>query len=310
MSKLAVVLLLGLVWAPVASGAVGEDFTVGVYYAMPSIATTDNFDTDYGFMDLARNGVNFVVRIGNAWSNHWAALKHWDIQGITSYNRLGSYPGPGNWDPCDFHSEIMGERDFYDGMYYDGEYVGDACIGYVFQEPRLLPWKTAVDNVAIGLRADGTSKREARDVARMWMNKLGLEGFEEYYPAQLSGGMKQRVATGRALAIKPNILLMDEPCSHLDADLKESLLEMIQGVFRQYRTTVVYVTHDLAEAVRLSDRVLRIASGSTMQELDLSDREALIHDHVLGWLRNERPAEPILERPLARSDVAQGEASE
>ena len=134
MRKIAVFLPAWAVLASVVSGTVGEDFTIGVYYAMPSIATTDNFDTDYGFMDLARNGVNFMVRIGNAWSNHWAALKHWDIQGITSYNRLGSYPGPGNWDPCDFHSEIMGERDFYDGMYYDGEYVGDACIGYVFQD--------------------------------------------------------------------------------------------------------------------------------------------------------------------------------
>lgn len=180
--------------------------------------------------------------------------------------------------------------------------VEGSIIGYVFQEPRLLPWKTAVDNVAIALRADGTGKREARDVARMWMGKLGLEDFEQYYPAQLSGGMKQRIAIARALVIKPNILLMDEPCSHLDADLKESLLEMIRGVFTQYRTTVVYVTHDLAEAVRLSDRVLRIVSVSAMQELDLSDREALIQDHVLGWLGNGRPAGSVLQRPLAGSE--------
>ena len=126
--------LLALLCVSVACGAVGDDFTIGVYYAMPSIATTDNFDTDYGFMDMARHGVNFVVRIGNAWSNHWAALKHWDIQGITSYNRLGSYPGPGNWDPADFVSEIESEAEFYDTMYYNDEYVGDTCIGYVFQD--------------------------------------------------------------------------------------------------------------------------------------------------------------------------------
>jgi NitT/TauT family transport system ATP-binding protein len=153
--------------------------------------------------------------------------------------------------------------------------VTGSKIGYIFQDPRLLPWRTAVENVSLGLRAEGIGKKEAEDVALGWMETLGLAGFEKYYPAQLSGGMMQRVSIGRALAIEPDILLMDEPFSNLNVELKESLLAMMEEILKEYRTTVVYVTHDPSEAVRLSDKILTIRPGSILQETNPRNRDAL-----------------------------------
>jgi len=145
--------------------------------------------------------------------------------------------------------------------------VSGRNIGYIFQDPRLLPWRTALENVSLGLVAEGKDRKEAERIARRWMNCLGLAGFEDYYPAELSGGMMQRVSIGRALAIEPDILLMDEPFSNLNAELKESLLGMIEEILTEYKTTVVYVTHDISEALRLSDWILTMQPGSVMEEV-------------------------------------------
>lgn len=153
--------------------------------------------------------------------------------------------------------------------------VRAAKIGYIFQEPRLLPWRTAAGNISLGLRAEGMNKKAAEDVAREWMERLGMAGFESYYPSQLSGGMMQRVSIGRALAIRPDLLLMDEPFSNLNRELRDSLLEILEGILRQYRMTVVYVTHDLSEAVRLSDTILRLHPGSSLEEIRPGDLDTL-----------------------------------
>jgi NitT/TauT family transport system ATP-binding protein len=159
-------------------------------------------------------------------------------------------------------------------------------IGYIFQEPRLLPWRTSRENISLVLRANGTAKRKADDMAESWIERLGLRGFEDYYPAQLSGGMMQRVSIARAFGIEPEILLMDEPFSNLDMKLKESLLIVLEDILKEYRTTVVHVTHDLLEAVRLADRLFEVLLGGALKELELHERETMVRDFVSGRLRD------------------------
>jgi len=139
-------------------------------------------------------------------------------------------------------------------------------IGYVFQEPRLLPWRSALDNIALVLRAAGLDRRHARQQAQVWMERLGLAGFERYYPSELSGGMTQRVAIGRAFAVQPDIVLMDEPFSGLDYALKDRLLARLKTLIDEEGTTVVYVTHDLPEALRMCGRILELERGDGVRE--------------------------------------------
>ena len=160
--------------------------------------------------------------------------------------------------------------------------VADGAVGYVFQEPRLLPWRTALDNVAAGLRAQGVAKAEARRRAAGWLERVGLEGFENYHPAELSGGMAQRVSIARAFAVEPRILLLDEPFSNVDQTLKASLIAILQGVMKERRTTAIYVTHDLTEALRLADRIVELTPERRLRELDLSDRAAVARQWLAG----------------------------
>ena len=162
--------------------------------------------------------------------------------------------------------------------------VADVRIGYVFQEPRLLPWRTAVDNIAVVLRAQGEEREEARRAALSWMERVGLQGFEDYHPAELSGGMAQRVAVARAFAAEPRILLMDEPFSNMDLDLKTSLIGMLQKIAREHKTTIVYVTHELTEALQIADRIVELTPERNLRELDLSDRKKLALDWLSGTL--------------------------
>lgn len=138
--------------------------------------------------------------------------------------------------------------------------LGSSRLSYVFQEPRLLPWRSAADNVAVALQAAGIDRRHARHVAHEWLARVGLTDFAGYYPAQLSGGMQQRVALARAFAVNPEILLLDEPFSHLDDGHKQELLAYLRQFIAQASVTVVYVTHDLRELDGLVDSVLRLSA--------------------------------------------------
>ena len=162
--------------------------------------------------------------------------------------------------------------------------VADVHIGYVFQEPRLLPWRTALDNVAVIFRAQGVGKDEARRAAHSWLERVGLQGFEDYHPAELSGGMAQRVSLARAFAAEPRILLMDEPFSSMDLELKTSLIGMLQKIAREHETTIVYVTHELTEALQIADRIVELTAERNLRELDLSDRKKLALDWLSGTL--------------------------
>ena len=126
----------------------------------------------------------------------------------------------------------------------------------VFQQPSLLPWRTALRNVQFGLELKRTAKDIRLARAREALDLVGLRDYERYYPKQLSGGMQQRVGLARALAVEPEILLMDEPFSALDAQTREELQAELLQLHAATRKTILFVTHDLDEAVYLSDRVL------------------------------------------------------
>jgi NitT/TauT family transport system ATP-binding protein len=128
--------------------------------------------------------------------------------------------------------------------------------GMVFQHHGLMPWRTVLRNVELGLEALGISREERRRRAHDWLDKVGLDEFATYYPAQLSGGMQQRVGLARALAIDPQMLLMDEPFGALDAQTRVVLQEELERIWQTDAKTVVFITHDIEEALFLSDRVL------------------------------------------------------
>ncbi|MBI4278417.1 MAG: ABC transporter ATP-binding protein [Armatimonadetes bacterium] len=128
--------------------------------------------------------------------------------------------------------------------------------GLVFQEYALLPWRTVRENVALGLKIRGVSREERDAVARRFIHLVGLDGFERKYPHELSGGMRQRVAVARTLANSPDVMLMDEPFAAVDAQTRAVLQEELTRIWAQSRLTVVFVTHNVDEAIFLGDRVL------------------------------------------------------
>jgi NitT/TauT family transport system ATP-binding protein len=128
--------------------------------------------------------------------------------------------------------------------------------GMVFQGYTLFPWRTVKQNVMFGLEMQGKSSLEAESTAREWLDMVGLSPFEEAYPHELSGGMKQRVAIARALANEPRILIMDEPFGALDALTRAKMQAYLLQIWRKVDVTILFITHDLEEAVYLSDRIL------------------------------------------------------
>jgi NitT/TauT family transport system ATP-binding protein len=127
---------------------------------------------------------------------------------------------------------------------------------YVFQEPRLLPWRTARQNLAFGLKAMGVAPAERRAAAERLAARLGLEGALDRYPHQLSGGMRQRVALGRALAVDPDLILLDEPFGALDSARRKSMQDLLLGLLAERGAAALFVTHDLSEAERVGDELL------------------------------------------------------
>jgi len=130
-----------------------------------------------------------------------------------------------------------------------------ADTGMVFQEYALFPWLTVQGNVEFGPSVRGVPRRERRERVREFIRLVGLAGFEQTYPHELSGGMRQRAAIARALANDPDLLLMDEPLAALDSQLRESLQQEVLRIWRETGKTVIYVTHSISEAVFLADRV-------------------------------------------------------
>ena len=187
---------------------------------------------------------------------------------------------------------------------------------FVFQADALLPWKTVVANVALGPTFNGVGKREAHERARDWLRRVGLAGFEEHYPHQLSGGMRKRVALAAALINEPSILLMDEPFGALDVQTKAIMSNELLGLWEQTRPSVIFVTHDLEEAIALADRVVVMTAGpgrvkgvyeidlprprGAVQEIRFDPKFLELHRQIWESLRDE------VERAYARTAAAAG----
>ena len=143
-----------------------------------------------------------------------------------------------------------------------------AGIGYMFQQDAVLPWRTVLDNVTAGPRWRGQPKSAAREVGREWIERVGLTGFEDYHPHQLSGGMRKRVALAQTLINAPTILLMDEPFGALDVQTRELMQDSLLELWAESGAAVMFVTHDLTEAIALADTVVVMTAGpATVKEV-------------------------------------------
>src|SRR6266545_7227886 len=157
-------------------------------------------------------------------------------------------------------------------------------IGILFQDDALLPWKTARDNVALGLTFNGTPRGEALERADFWLARLGLAGFGGRFPRHLSGGQRKRVALAQVLAMTPKLILMDEPFASLDAIVRARIVQDVAELVERERISVLLVTHDLEEAISLSDAVYLLSQGP---------RARIIEDYAVPI---PRPRDPVRAR--------------
>jgi NitT/TauT family transport system ATP-binding protein len=186
------------------------------------------------------------------------------------------------------------------GQAVDGITAG---ISFMFQADALMPWKTVLGNVALGPVFRGVPKKEAQSQARDWVRRVGLAGFEEHHPHQLSGGMRKRVSLAAALINEPSILLMDEPFGALDVQTKAIMSNELLGLWEQTRPSVIFVTHDLEEAIALADQVVVMTAGpgtvkavydidlarprGAVQEIRFDSRFLELHHQIWASLREE-----------------------
>jgi NitT/TauT family transport system ATP-binding protein len=160
--------------------------------------------------------------------------------------------------------------------------------GYLFQQDAVMPWKTARDNIAIGLEVAGTARGEALERAQTWLKRVGLAAFGDRYPHQLSGGQRKRVGLAQVLIRDPKILLMDEPFGPLDAQTRQIMGNLLLELWAGDRKAVLFVTHDLEEAIALADRVVIMSAGPAAR---------IIGDHAIDL---GRPRDASEVRLLAR----------
>ena len=139
--------------------------------------------------------------------------------------------------------------------------VAPSDVAILFQDDALLPWKTARDNVALGLTLNGVARAEALGQADLWLERLGLTGFGHRFPRHLSGGQRKRVALAQVLAREPKLLLMDEPFASLDAIVRARIIQDVAALVDRERISVLLVTHDLEEAISLSDHIYLLSQG-------------------------------------------------
>jgi NitT/TauT family transport system ATP-binding protein len=191
---------------------------------------------------------------------------------------------------------------------------------FVFQADALLPWKTVLANVALGPLFHGVPKKEAHASARDWLRRVGLAGFEDHHPHQLSGGMRKRVGLAAALINEPSILLMDEPFGALDVQTKAIMSNELLALWEETRPSVIFVTHDLEEAIALADRVVVMTVGpgtvkgvydidlprprGAVQEIRFAPRFLELHQQIWESLREE------VERAYALTAAAGAEGAQ
>ncbi len=179
----------------------------------------------------------------------------------------------------------------------------NAKAGYMFQAESLMPWRSALDNVLAGLEFAGVDRSQAERRARQWLERVGLAGFEKRYPHELSGGMRKRVALAQILILDPRLLLMDEPFSSLDIQTRQLMENELLDLWSADRKSVLFITHDLEEAIALSDRVIVLSAGPAtrpigeyaidlprprdVNEIRLTPRFVELHTEIWHKMKNE-----------------------
>jgi len=193
-------------------------------------------------------------------------------------------------EPSAGEAKVVGHDPFCEFNFFRGK------IGIVFQNDRLMPWRTALDNVLLGLQVLDTDPKKAVETARGWLARLGLSGHENDYPHALSGGMRQRVSIARAFAVDPEILLCDEPFSSLDEMTARDLRTEFVRLVRQNNKTAVFITHQISEAMEIGDRVLvfhhpaRIAYEARLNASTSDGDRSKMHDDIMRVLSVEQAA--------------------
>ncbi len=179
----------------------------------------------------------------------------------------------------------------------------NARAGYMFQSESLMPWRTGLDNVMAGLQFRGTPDREAREQAEAWLRRVGLGGFGDRYPHQMSGGMRKRASLAQTLVMDPDIILMDEPFSALDIQTRQLMENEVLQLWAEKKKAVLFITHDLDEAIAMSDRVVILSAGPAARpigefhidiprprdvaEVKMTPRFIELHQAIWSVLRDE-----------------------
>jgi NitT/TauT family transport system ATP-binding protein len=194
----------------------------------------------------------------------------------------------------------------------------DPRVGFMFQQDAVFPWKSVLANVSAGPLFRGAAKKEAVERARDWLRRVGLSGFEGHYPHQLSGGMRKRVALAQTLINEPRILLMDEPFSALDVQTRQIMSDELLDLWELTRPSVVFVTHDLEEAIALADKVVVLTVGPghvkdvfpiglprprRVQEIKFEPEFLRLYERIWESLRDE------VQAAYARTAGSTGEAA-
>lgn len=191
-------------------------------------------------------------------------------------------------EPSTGKARVVGHDPFREFDFFRGK------IGIVFQGDRLMPWRTALDNVLLGLQILNADPKTSEEVARQWLTRLGLSGHENDYPHALSGGMRQRVSIARAFAVNPEILLCDEPFSALDEMTARDLRAEFVRLVRQNNKTAIFITHQLNEAMEIGDRVMvfhrpaRIAYEGRLTADTPADERQKMRDDIMRVLGAEK----------------------
>ncbi len=207
---------------------------------------------------LVLDDISMIFRTGG---QEFTALAPLDLE--VPAGRFISLIGPSGCGKSTIFNIVAGLQAPTTGrVVLDGEDITGMIgqVGYMLQKDLLLPWRTVLDNVALGMEIRGVPLRQARETAAPLLQRYGLGGFEDKYPSALSGGMRQRAALLRTLLVDTDVVLLDEPFGALDAQTKSKMQEWLLQIFQDFGRTVIFVTHDVEEAVFLSDDVYVMAS--------------------------------------------------
>jgi NitT/TauT family transport system ATP-binding protein len=231
-----------------------------------------------------------------------SAIAHVDLR--IEEGQFISILGPSGCGKSTLLRIVSGLEESFEGeVFLDGQKIlkPNHQVGFVFQQYALFPWRTMSENIEIGLEIMGIGKHERRQTAGKYIRLFGMNGSEDQYPCQLSGGMQQRVAIARSLIMNPKVVLMDEPFGSLDSQTRNDMQEFLMDLWQKSKVSIIFVTHNVDEAVFLSDRivvlskrpakVLRVFECDSPRPRDRTGKMANdIRREIIEILRQERKA--------------------